>query len=738
MGVRNWPTSPTVVKPTPTSVARGSVSVLALAVLALGFALLLSGSPRPVSACSAACTSTDSDDSCLFCSESCGLCESAGYTTNCNQPGTAHLTIDDGPFDTTTVALDILKWKNVSASFFLLGVQIAGREAIVQRMLREGHHIGAHSWDHSGFNQLATNIPNQMSQTKAEILRASGQTVTDFRPPYGECNKQCMTALDGWNVRLWNLDTLDYTDSMTTLKSQVDGTMAGYDMGISGWVIGMHLRSNLGLCALPALIDRVRSRGYTFVSADQCWGTASQSPIPGVSIPARVGIPPECNPPSAPLPLNFGACSSSVGCWTPKGCCSTFGYCSNVTSDCGLGCRGGWCDSCQAWIVNAPSPNPYPNTAWPACTTTSPLFINACTSTPNGGCTVANTKECVMTGSGTRTCSCNPGWTGTTCQTNINECATTNGGCATVANCTDLVPANATAPGRQCVCRAGYTGDGLTCTDVNECATSNGGCPVQAPCNNAVPVSPSWTRFTCGACMAGYTGSGQVGTTCTPINECATNNGGCSIQPPVTCTDLNPTAAAPAGYQCGACPTGYATAVNNTCKDIDECSQTPNGGCSTAPPVGCYNTVGSYFCAAGTNCSVGFSNPLRVRRAQLATAATAKCVPISMNVQTVKMVDAITRRIAPTHRAVARAVRVEPASMETVSLAIQSMNVLQTTAAVSVPLRFAQTKRPMQRMDGQRLAVPLVHWGTPALQARAQTSTNALRRAVMQCAHAIR
>jgi hypothetical protein len=56
------------------------------------------------------------------------------------------------------------------------------------------------------------------------------------------------------------------------------------------------------LCALPALIDRVRARGYTFVTADQCWGEASHSPIPGVTLPVRVGIPAECNPSTAPLP----------------------------------------------------------------------------------------------------------------------------------------------------------------------------------------------------------------------------------------------------------------------------------------------------------------------------------------------------------------------------------------------------------------------------------------------------
>ena len=60
----------------------------------------------------------------------------------------------DGPFDTTGVALDILKWKKVSASFFLLGSQIAGREAVLQRMVREGHNLGGHSCTRSPHGAL--------------------------------------------------------------------------------------------------------------------------------------------------------------------------------------------------------------------------------------------------------------------------------------------------------------------------------------------------------------------------------------------------------------------------------------------------------------------------------------------------------------------------------------------------------------------------------------------------------
>jgi hypothetical protein len=43
---------------------------------------------------------------------------------------------------------------------------------------------------------------------------------------------------------------------------------------------------------------------------------------------------------------------------------------------------------------------------------------------------------------------------------------------------------NATCQGTQCVCNDGWTGPGETCTDVNECETNNGGCDPTATCTN--------------------------------------------------------------------------------------------------------------------------------------------------------------------------------------------------------------------------------------------------------------
>jgi hypothetical protein len=169
------------------------------------------------------------------------------------------------------------------------------------------------------------------------------------------------------------------------------------------------------------------------------------------------------------------------------------------------------------------------------------------------------------------TCLNNPG-NPPTC-TDINECLLNRDNCsdspsATCAN---------TAGSFTCACPVGYTGDGVTCTDVDECASNNGGCSItpMVACTNTTGSR------SCGACPAGYTGTG-VGN-CADINECSLNTDGCSSNPDA-CVNT------PGGFNC-VCPTG-STGNGVTCVDTNECLGT--NVCTAAYP--CVNLVPNYTC----------------------------------------------------------------------------------------------------------------------------------------------
>ncbi len=72
----------------------------------------------------------------------------------------AFLTIDDGPSVTVTPkVLDVLKEKNVKATFFLIGKSVEDNEVsknLLKRIYKEGHSIGNHTYTHN----LKTLYPN--------------------------------------------------------------------------------------------------------------------------------------------------------------------------------------------------------------------------------------------------------------------------------------------------------------------------------------------------------------------------------------------------------------------------------------------------------------------------------------------------------------------------------------------------------------------------------------------------
>jgi hypothetical protein len=132
------------------------------------------------------------------------------------------------------------------------------------------------------------------------------------------------------------------------------------------------------------------------------------------------------------------------------------------------------------------------------------------------------------------------------------------------------------------VCKSGYSGDGYTCSDVNECLSNNGGCSANATCTNSAG------SFSC-ACKTGYSGDGK---TCTDVNECLTNNGGCGANG--TCSN------SVGSFSCG-CVSGY-----------DNCDGNLSNGCeinltNNANHCGVCNKVCSVGSCISSLCSTGGS-----------------------------------------------------------------------------------------------------------------------------------
>lgn len=120
------------------------------------------------------------------------------------------LTFDDGPNENTLLILDILKKKNVKATFFCIGKNIEKHPEILKRIMEEGHIVGNHSYSHSSFFDFyrKNRVIEEIRKTDALVESISGKKVQLFRPPYGVTNPSIRRALEvtkhkviGWNIR---------------------------------------------------------------------------------------------------------------------------------------------------------------------------------------------------------------------------------------------------------------------------------------------------------------------------------------------------------------------------------------------------------------------------------------------------------------------------------------------------------------------------------------------------------
>jgi len=97
------------------------------------------------------------------------------------------LTFDDGPDpEWTPRILNVLKREHATATFFLIGIQTDKFSGIAERIYREGHSIGNHTFTHPDISNISHRYMKTVELNLTEELFASrlGIRTLLFRPPY--------------------------------------------------------------------------------------------------------------------------------------------------------------------------------------------------------------------------------------------------------------------------------------------------------------------------------------------------------------------------------------------------------------------------------------------------------------------------------------------------------------------------------------------------------------------------
>jgi peptidoglycan/xylan/chitin deacetylase (PgdA/CDA1 family)/uncharacterized caspase-like protein len=206
---------------------------------------------------------------------------------------TVVLTFDDGPhYRNTPLILDILKQYDVHGYFFTVGknlgdsdgkqVTATRNEAIVKRIIDEGHLIANHSYSHAILTKLdQSGREDEINKTNLLISKNKGSENNLFRPPYGSRDKEldALTTKDGMISVMWNIDSMDWADPIP--ESIADRTLLELDKTKKG-ILLFHDIHKQSVYALPTILNALAEQGYRVVTLDGRSFTENASGLPKV------------------------------------------------------------------------------------------------------------------------------------------------------------------------------------------------------------------------------------------------------------------------------------------------------------------------------------------------------------------------------------------------------------------------------------------------------------------------
>ena len=192
---------------------------------------------------------------------------------------TIYLTFDDGPTSLTSSVLDILKDRDIRATFFVVYKNGYEARALYQRIVDEGHVLGLHSATHnyraiynsvdSFLDDIAalSDMLESVTGVKPEILRFPGGSINSYNAGIHQELIAEMTRR-GYTYFDWDASAVDITRSATA-----DSVRSNVLNGISGKhrsIVLMHDVGNFAtVTALPGIIDSLTASGYQFEVLDK-------------------------------------------------------------------------------------------------------------------------------------------------------------------------------------------------------------------------------------------------------------------------------------------------------------------------------------------------------------------------------------------------------------------------------------------------------------------------------------
>lgn len=233
------------------------------------------------------------------------------------RPGLVALTFDDGPDARwTPQILDILKAMHVPATFFIVGENALTERGLLERMIREGHEVGSHTYTHPNLATVDnTRTLFELNATQRLFQAFTGRTLKLFRAPFfGDAEPttadEILPVWDAQNrgyvsVGL-HVDSEDWqrpgvptivNNVLTRILTASPSCNDNSESQCSRNVVLLHDSGgdrSQTIAALPIIVNALRARGYSFVPVSELAGLSPDQAMPPLSrsdhLAARVDL----------------------------------------------------------------------------------------------------------------------------------------------------------------------------------------------------------------------------------------------------------------------------------------------------------------------------------------------------------------------------------------------------------------------------------------------------------------
>ena len=179
------------------------------------------------------------------------------------------MTYDDGPHPTNTPRLlDILRQRNIKATFYVIGKNVDMYPHLTRRIVAEGHEIGNHTYTHRNLKTLSdSQVVSEMTKARSSIVKATGVSPRTMRPPYGalyQRQREMIMTKFGYPTIMWAVDPRDWQrPGVSVVKNRILTQTSG------GSIVLAHDLHAPTVDAMPGTLDGLLAKGYRFVTVSQ-------------------------------------------------------------------------------------------------------------------------------------------------------------------------------------------------------------------------------------------------------------------------------------------------------------------------------------------------------------------------------------------------------------------------------------------------------------------------------------